>query len=46
MMKIKLLKPYQLSGAGDIIDPPPAVANLLVKRGVARKIARKKRGVK
>jgi len=44
-MKIRLLKPYQLSGAGEIIDPPKPIADLLIGRGVAVKVrkARKKR---
>ena len=42
-MKIKLLKPYQLSGAGDIIDPPRPIADLLLGRGVAEKVARKRK---
>ncbi len=41
-MKIKLLKHYQLSGAGDIIDPPKPVADLLIGRGVAVKIKGKR----
>lgn len=42
-MKIRLLKHYQLSGAGDIIDPPKPVAGLLIGRGIAVKIKTKKK---
>jgi len=34
-MKIKLLKPFGFSEAGDILDPDPPVAHLLIERGVA-----------
>jgi len=42
-MKIRLLKQYQLSGAGDIIDPPKPIADLLIGRGVAVKVVIKKK---
>lgn len=42
-MKIKLLKSYLLSGAGEIIEPSEPVADLLIRRGIAEKIVRKKK---
>lgn len=37
-MKIRLLKPYGLSAAGDTLDPPPPVAKLLIHGGRAEAI--------
>jgi len=34
-MKIRLLKNYQMSGPGDIIDPAKPVADLLIGRNIA-----------
>ncbi len=34
-MKIRLLKPYQMSSVGDVLDPAKPVALLLIERGVA-----------
>jgi len=34
-MKIKLLKPWGKANPGDIINPPPGVAQLLIERGIA-----------
>lgn len=37
-MKIRLLKPYGLSAAGDILDPAPPVAKLLIYDGRAEAV--------
>lgn len=37
-MRVKLLKPYGMCAAGEEIDPRPAIALLLIKRGVAREV--------
>ena len=42
-MKIRLLKPYQLSGPGEIIDPAKPIADLLIGRGIAVKVTGKKK---
>jgi hypothetical protein len=42
-MKIKLLKPYQLLSAGEVIDPPNTIAVALVSRGIAEKIVADKK---
>lgn len=34
-MKIRLLKPWQMSAAGDELDPPAPVAKLLIDRDYA-----------
>jgi hypothetical protein len=34
-MKIRLLEPYGLSAIGDVLDPDPPVAQLLIDRGAA-----------
>ncbi len=34
-MRIKLLKPFGFSEPGDILNPDPPVAQLLIDRGVA-----------
>ncbi len=34
-MKIKLLKPWGMASTGDILNPPPGVAHLLIQRGIA-----------
>ncbi len=34
-MRIKLLKPFGFSEPGDVLDPDPPVAQLLIDRGVA-----------
>jgi hypothetical protein len=34
-MKIKLLKSWGLANPGDVINPPPGVAQLLIERGIA-----------
>jgi hypothetical protein len=34
-MKIRLLQPYGFGVPGDILDPDPPVAQLLIERGVA-----------
>lgn len=34
-MKIKLLKPWGMANPGDVINPPPGVAHLLIERGIA-----------
>jgi hypothetical protein len=41
-MKIELLKPYAMSNAGEIIDPSPVIAKMLIKRKVAKAIRKKK----
>jgi len=38
-MKIRLIKPYMLSAAGDAIDPDEPVALLLIDRGWAIPVA-------
>ena len=37
-MKIRLLKPYGLSAAGDILNPAPPVAKLLIHSGRAEAV--------
>ena len=34
-MKIRFIKPAGLHAVGDVIDPDPPVAHLLIQRGVA-----------
>lgn len=34
-MKIKLLKSWGLANVGDVLNPPPGVAQLLIQRGIA-----------
>ena len=36
-MKIRMLKAYGLASPGQIIDPAPGVALLLIQRGIAEK---------
>ena len=36
-MRIRLLKPYQLSPAGEYLDPAPGIASQLIARGIAEK---------
>ena len=35
-MKIELIKAWGYSAPGQVIDPPPGVAALLIERGVAK----------
>lgn len=37
-MKVRLLKPYLSSAAGDVIDPAATIAQLLVMRGIAEPV--------
>jgi hypothetical protein len=41
-MKIKLLKPYGMAGKGEIMNPSPVIARMLIKRKVAKAIRKKK----
>jgi hypothetical protein len=41
-MKIELLKPYGLAGKGEIMNPSPVIAKMLIKRKVAKAIRKKK----
>lgn len=34
-MKIKILKRWQMSAVGDVIDPPENIATALIDRGIA-----------
>ena len=34
-MKIKLIRAYGMASVGDILNPPPGVAHLLIQRGIA-----------
>ncbi len=45
-MKIELLKHYGMSGAGEIINPGKAVADLLIKRKIARLVVVRKKKAK
>jgi hypothetical protein len=42
-MKIELLKPYQMSAKGDILNPGKAVADILIGRKIAKAIVPKKK---
>ena len=35
-MKIELIKAWGYSAPGQVIDPPPGVAALLIERGIAK----------
>jgi hypothetical protein len=35
-MKIELIKSWGYSAPGQVIDPPPGVAALLIERGIAK----------
>lgn len=45
-MKIQLLKPYQMAAKGDILNPGKAVADILIKRKIAKAIIPKKKRAK
>jgi hypothetical protein len=45
-MKIRLLKPYQLSKKGDVIEPDESVAMELINRGIAEAVIDKGRKTK
>lgn len=46
-MKIKLLKPYGMLAKDEIINPGKAVADILIKRKIAKAvIVKKKKGKK
>jgi len=45
-MKIELLKPYQMSAKGEIINPGKAVADILIERKIAKAILPKKKRAK
>jgi hypothetical protein len=45
-MKIKLLKSYGMSGKGEIINPSPVIAGMLIKRKIAKAILPKKKRAK
>ena len=42
-MKIKLLKPYGMAGIGHVLDPSPVIAEMLIKRKIAKAISTKKK---
>jgi hypothetical protein len=42
-MKIELIKAWGYAAPGEVIDPPPGVAALLIERGIA-KLANDKQG--
>ena len=45
-MKIKLLKAYGLAGKGEIMNPSPVIAGMLIKRKIAKAILPKKKRAK
>ena len=45
-MKIELLKPYQMSAKGEIINPGQAVADILIGRKIAKAVIIKKKRAK
>jgi hypothetical protein len=45
-MKIRLLEPYGLSAIGDVLDPDPPVAQLLIERGAAEPLPSETKAVK
>ena len=42
-MKIKLLEKYGLANPGEIISPATPIAEILIARGIAKKVISKKR---
>ena len=42
-MRIELVKPWGFAAPGQVIDPAPGVAQLLIQRGIA-KLAEEKQG--
>lgn len=40
-MKIKLIKAWGMAAPGEVIDPPPGVAALLIERGIAERVEEK-----
>ena len=45
-MKIELLKAYQMSAVGEIINPGKAIADILIERKIAKAILPKKKRAK
>lgn len=43
-MKIKLVKAWGMAAPGEVIDPPPGVAVLLIERGIAERVEEQKQG--
>lgn len=41
-MKIKLIKAWGMAAPGEILDPPPGVAALLIERGIAQRVDEQK----
>lgn len=37
-MKIELIKAWGYAAPGEVIDPPPGVAALLIERGIAKPV--------
>lgn len=44
-MRIKLLKPFGFSEPGDLLDPDPPIAQLLIDRGVAVAISSQQKAI-
>jgi len=40
-VKIKLVKAWGMAAPGEVIDPPPGVAALLIERGIAERVEEK-----
>ena len=40
-MKIELVKPWGFAAPGQVIDPAPGVAQLLIQRGIAKLVEEK-----
>ena len=45
-MKIKLLKAYGMAGKGEILNPSPVIAGMLIKRKIAKAVIVKKKRAK
>ena len=45
-MKIELLKPYGMAAKGEILNPGKAVADILIRRKIAKAILPKKKRAK
>jgi hypothetical protein len=45
-MKIELLKQYGMAGPGEILNPSPVIAGMLIKRKIAKAIVPKKKKAK
>lgn len=43
-MKIELIKAWGYAAPGEVIDPPPGVAALLIERGIAKPVEQDKQG--